>query len=146
VDGCKKVSRVRVVFCFSGKTFKGAISDMVSDYKDRISRYMPVEVIEAKRLKIQKRHGFHIVLTPEGKLITSEGLSCLINCHLGLGTKNMFFYTGGHTGYDDGQIVDDADMKLSLSTMTFNHQLIRIMLLEQVYRAFTIINSEPYHK
>ncbi|MEA3221746.1 MAG: 23S rRNA (pseudouridine(1915)-N(3))-methyltransferase RlmH [Thermodesulfobacteriota bacterium] len=136
---------MRIVFCFSGKTFKGAISDTVSDYKGRISRYMPVEVIEAKRLKIQKRHGFHIVLTPEGKFITSEGLACLINRHIGLGTKHMFFYTGGPSGYD-GEIAEGADMELSLSTMTFNHQLIRVMLLEQVYRAFTIINSEPYHK
>lgn len=134
-----------MVFCFSGKTFKGAISDMVSDYKSRISRYVPVEIIEAKKLKIQKRSGLHIALVPEGKTTTSEGLSGLIEHHLISGTKNMFFYTGGPSGYDT-QIIDDADIKLSLSTMTFNHQLIRIMLLEQVYRAFTIINSEPYHK
>ncbi len=136
---------MRIAFCFSGKTFKGPIFDLVKEYKDRVSRYTPVELIEAKTLKLQSRPGFHIILTPDAKSMTSEAFASLIGDHLLRGTKNLFFYTGGPAGYEPG-LIDAANLKISFSTMTFNHQLIRIMLLEQVYRAFTIIHGEPYHK
>lgn len=138
---------MKIVFVFTGKTFKGPILDIVSDYKKRISRYLPVEIIEAKRsLKFQARPGFHIVLTPMGKSLGSRELADLIERHASGGTKNMFFYVGGPDGFDSTFKEDEADMKISLSAMTFNHQVVRIMLMEQVYRALTIINSMPYHR
>jgi 23S rRNA (pseudouridine1915-N3)-methyltransferase len=136
---------VKLVFCFSGKTFKGSVRDLLDDYKKRISRYVSVEIIEAKTLKPQTRNGVHIVLTPDGRSMNSEDFAGVIGQSLASGKKHLFFYTGGPTGFDS-RIVETADLKLSLSGMTFNHQLIRVMLFEQVYRAFTILNNEPYHK
>jgi len=136
---------VKLVFCFSGKTFKGPVKDLLDEYKKRISRYVPVEIIEAKTLKPQTRDGVHIVLSPDGSTMNSEGFAEILGQTLTSGKKHLFFYTGGPTGFDS-QLLETADLKLSLSGMTFNHQLIRAMLFEQVYRAFTIINNEPYHK
>mgnify|MGYP001315085549 FL=1 len=136
---------MRVVFCFCGKTFRGPIAALVEDYRERIAKYAPVEVIEAKTLKRQSREGVHIVLAPQGKTMRSEALAEFLNAQMDSGTKHLFFYTGAPTGCDSG-LEDRADLVLSLSAMTFNHQIVRIMLLEQVYRAFTIRHNEPYHK
>lgn len=136
---------MKVVFCFSGKTFKGPITALVDDYRERIARYAPVEIIEAKTLKRQSRKGVHVVLAPEGKTLSSLGLADYLNKQMGRGVKHLFFYTGAPTGCD-ADLENKADLVLSMSAMTFNHQIVRIMLLEQVYRAFTIIHNEPYHK
>lgn len=136
---------MKLVFCFSGKTFKGPVRDLLDDYKKRISRYVSVEIIEAKTLKPQSRDGMHIVLTPDGRSMNSEDFAGFFGQSLTSGRKHVFFYTGGPAGFDSS-VVEKADFKLSLSGMTFNHQLIRVMLFEQVYRAFTILNNEPYHK
>ena len=136
---------MKLVFCFTGKTFKGPVRDIIDDYKSRISRYVPVEIIEAKTLKPQSRDGIHVVLSPEGRQLTSGDLAGHLERYLVSGKKHVFFYIGGPNGFDDS-VTSRADMELSLSPMTFNHQLIRAMLFEQVYRAFTIINNEPYHK
>jgi len=136
---------VKVVFCFTGKTFQGPLKESVEEYRNRISRYAPTEIIEAKQLRLQPREGKHIVLSPEGNYLSSEEFSKLIGKNMDAGTRHLFFYIGGPDGLD-GSIRDKADFVLSFSPMTFNHQLIRVMLLEQVYRAFTIIRGEPYHK
>lgn len=136
---------MKVVFCFTGKTFQGPLKESVEEYRNRISRYAPTEIIEAKQLRLQPREGKHIVLSPEGNYLSSEEFSKLIGKNMDAGTRHLFFYIGGPDGLD-GSIRDKADFVLSFSPMTFNHQLIRVMLLEQVYRAFTIIRGEPYHK
>ena len=136
---------MRVVFCFSGKTFKGPIAALVDDYRERIAKYAPVEIIESKTPKRQTRDGAHIVLAPHGKALDSIALADFLSLHMARGTKHLFFYTGAPTGYDAG-LEDKADLVLSMSAMTFNHQIVRIMLLEQIYRAFTIRHNEPYHK
>jgi len=136
---------VKVVFCFAGKTSPGPIRESVEEYRKRITKYGPVEVIETKNIRSQTREGVHVVLAPGGNSLTSEGLAQLLDRHLNAGTKNLFFYTGGPDGFP-AEVLEKADLSLSLSCMTFNHQLIRVMLLEQVYRAFTIIHREPYHR
>ena len=141
----EKGSGVKIVFCFTGKTFQGPLRECVDDYKKRISKYVPVEVIEGKQLRLQPREGKHIILSPEGKLFKSEEFARIIEKHLNAGTKHLYFYIGGPEGLDT-DIMEKADLILSFSPMTFNHQIIRVMLLEQVYRAFTIIRGEPYHK
>jgi len=145
VAQCEKASWLKLVFVFSGKTPKGPVKDVLNDYKTRITRYVPVEIIEAKTLKIQARPGHHVVLSPDGTTMDSEAFADFIGRCMLSGKKHLFFYTGGPTGFDSG-IEDSADLRLSLSDMTFNHQIIRAMLMEQVYRAFTILNNEPYHK
>jgi 23S rRNA (pseudouridine1915-N3)-methyltransferase len=136
---------VKIVFCFTGKTFQGPLRECVEDYRNRVARYAPVEIIEAKQLRLQPREGRHIVLSPEGKYMNSEEFSRLIQKQLDSGIRHLFFYIGGPEGLDDS-IREKSDFVLSFSPMTFNHQIIRVMLLEQVYRAFTIIRGEPYHK
>ncbi|HWR67984.1 MAG TPA: 23S rRNA (pseudouridine(1915)-N(3))-methyltransferase RlmH [Desulfomonilia bacterium] len=136
---------MKLVFCFSGKTHQGHIRNAVDDYVARIQKYVPVEVVESKVLKPQAREGRHIILVPDGSSLTSEGFARLLDRHQLSGTRHLFFYIGGPEGLS-GDVTANADMSLSLSCMTFNHQLVRVMLLEQVYRAFTIIRGEPYHK
>lgn len=136
---------MRIVFCFSGKTHQGPIKESVEEYFKRIQKYAPAEIIESKDLQPQTREGRHIVLVPEGSTLTSEGFAKLLERYQLSGTKNLFFYVGGPEGLPK-TVLENADMSLSLSCMVFNHQLIRVMLLEQVYRAFTIIRGEPYHK
>ena len=136
---------MKLVFCFSGKTQQGPVKESVDEYAKRIQRYAPTEIIESKGLHPQTREGRHIVLVPEGSTLTSEGFAKLLERYQLSGTKHLFFYVGGPTGLPR-DVLENADLSLSLSCMVFNHQLIRIMLLEQVYRAFTIIRGEPYHK
>lgn len=136
---------MKLVFCMSGKTERGPVADLVDDYRKRISRYCPVEIIEARTLKIQAREGFHILLSPEGEAMTSEGFAEFFG-RLQVGSvRHVFLYTGGPTGFDES-LSAAVRKRISLSPMTFSHQIIRIMLFEQVYRAFTILNNEPYHK
>lgn len=136
---------MKLVFCFSGKTHQGPIKESVDEYNKRIQRYAPTEIIEAKDLQPQSREGKHIVLAADGSTLTSEGFAKLIERYQLSGTKHLFFYIGGAEGLPK-TVTANADMSLSLSCMVFNHQIIRVMLLEQIYRAFTIIRGEPYHK
>lgn len=136
---------MKLVFCFTGKTHQGPIRESVQDYIGRIRRYAPVEVIESRTLRPQTREGRHVILAPDGSTLSSEGFAQLLQRQQNSGTKHLFFYIGGPEGLPT-EVLTYADMSLSLSSMTFNHQLVRIMLLEQVYRAFTIIRGEPYHK
>jgi 23S rRNA (pseudouridine1915-N3)-methyltransferase len=136
---------VKMVFCFSGKSSTGLFRESVEEYRKRITKYVPVEIIETRNIRPQSREGMHIALVPGGSSLNSEELAQFLEKHLHTGTRHLFFYTGGPDGFPDA-IIQCADLSLSLSQMTFNHQLIRIMLLEQVYRAFTIIHREPYHR
>ncbi len=136
---------MRLVFCFTGRTHRGPVRELVEEYSSRIRKYAPVEIIEPKTLKPQRRDGLHVVLAPDGTTLTSEGLAALIERTQTSGTRHLFFYTGGPEGLPR-DVAAAADMSWSLSGMTFNHQLVRVMLMEQVYRAFTIIRGEPYHK
>ncbi|HPX51180.1 MAG TPA: 23S rRNA (pseudouridine(1915)-N(3))-methyltransferase RlmH, partial [Deltaproteobacteria bacterium] len=63
---------MKLVVCLAGKTERGAVGDLVDDYRKRISRYVPVEIIEAKKLRAQSREGVHVLLSPDGRHMTSE--------------------------------------------------------------------------
>ncbi|MEL5897718.1 23S rRNA (pseudouridine(1915)-N(3))-methyltransferase RlmH, partial [Clostridium sporogenes] len=92
-----------------------------------------------------KDNSFVIALDLKGKSITSEEFSNLIeNCRL-TGSSTITFVIGGSLGLSE-QVLSRANYKLSFSKMTFPHQLFRVMLLEQIYRAFRILAGEPYHK
>jgi 23S rRNA (pseudouridine1915-N3)-methyltransferase len=136
---------LKIIFNFAGKTFRGGLSELVDDYFKRIQRYVPAEIIEVKSVKKHSREGVHVVLSPSGKMMSSEAFAKFIGDNLNNSTKHLFFYTGAPVGHEK-EFEKDADLLLSFSKMTFNHQLIRVMLLEQVYRAFTIIRGEKYHK
>jgi len=136
---------VKLVFCFARKTQRGPVKDLVDAYLGRIGKYLPVEVVEARELRLQARPGVHLVLDVTGVPMTSEDLASLMSRHLNASTRHMFFYTGGPDGLP-AEVLEGANVVLSLSRMTFNHQLVRPMLLEQVYRGLTILRGEPYHR
>ena len=92
-----------------------------------------------------KDNSYVIALAIDGKNLSSEELAETIN-KLGVrGISNITFVIGGSLGLSD-EVLSRADYKLSFSKMTFPHQLMRLILLEQVYRAYRINNGEPYHK
>jgi len=136
---------VRLVFCFAGKTHRGPVREILDDYLARLRKYARIEVIEAKILKVQNRPGVHVALDPGGDAMGSERFAAVVGRALELPAGTVFFYTGGADGLPR-EVVEDASMRLSLSPMTFNHQIVRAMLLEQVYRAMTILRKEPYHR
>ena len=138
------------------------------EFKKRLSKYCKLEIIELEdekapenlsdkeMLMIKEKEGkkilskikdnsYVIALAIDGKNLSSEELAETIN-KLGVrGISNITFVIGGSLGLSD-EVLSRADYKLSFSKMTFPHQLMRLILLEQVYRAYRINNGEPYHK
>lgn len=142
--------------------------DAIAEYQKRLSRYCKLQIIEVADEKtkenaseaendlIRKKEGerllkhikdgdYCITLEIDGKMLTSEGLSREIN-RLGLaGKSSLVFVIGGSIGLDTA-VLKRSDYALSFSKMTFPHQLMRVILLEQVYRSYRIMRGEPYHK
>ena len=101
---------------------------------------------EGKRLLSSiKDDGFVVCLAIEGKSLDSVELSKYLDNLKIKGVSHIYFVIGGSLGLSD-EVLMRADMKLSFSRMTFPHQLMRVILLEQIYRSFRISNNEPYHK
>lgn len=105
-----------------------------------------IKSIESERIfKYVKENDYVIALAIDGKALNSEELAAKIE-NLGVsGRSSITFIIGGSLGLS-AEILKRADYQLSFSAMTFPHQLMRVILLEQVYRSFRIINGEPYHK
>ena len=143
-----------------GKLKEKYLNDSINEYLKRLSKYMKVELIEVedvsfdkeKTLKeearnIQKRlnlKSYIITLEIDGKELTSLELSDLIN-KTSINNSDITFIIGGSYGLDDS-IKQLSNYKLSFSKLTFPHQLFRLILLEQIYRSYKIINNETYHK
>lgn len=151
-----------------GKIKENFYKDAILEYSKRLSRYCILEVVEVEDEKtpdrasenecslIKKKEGqrilshikdneFIVTLEIEGKKLTSPGLAKKLEEITVLGNSTIDFIIGGSLGLSD-EIKNKADFKLSFSDMTFPHQLMRVILLEQIYRAFKINNNEPYHK
>jgi 23S rRNA (pseudouridine1915-N3)-methyltransferase len=133
----------------------------VEDFSARIQRYLPFSTVELKEEKggdvrrQKEREGerllervspqtFTVVLDERGRNLTSEELSALLGRRMVEGTGEMALVLGGAYGLSDA-VRARGDIILSLSPMTFTHQMARLILLEQVYRALTILRNEPYH-
>ncbi len=146
-----------------GKTFSPEVKTICNDYLNRVSRYIKTEetVIESNAQKLNDRKkamekegelilkkigptDFVILLDERGKEYTSIQLAGYIETLFNQSHKKVCFVVGGAYGFSD-EVYKRANAKLSLSKMTFSHQIIRAIFLEQLYRAFTIINKEPYH-
>lgn len=97
-----------------------------------------------KLLKHLKDEDFLILLDLKGQPVTSEGLAEILQKKMVAGTSHFFFMIGGPYGNGEN-IRKRADLKISISAMTFTHQMARLILAEQVYRAMKIIRHEPYH-
>ena len=151
-----------------GKVKEKYFRDAIAEYAKRLSRYCKLEIIEVadektpdkaseteeeqikqkeadRILKKIREDSYCIALAIEGKKMDSVSLARNIE-RLGLnGKSNIVFVIGGSLGLHQS-VLKRADEKLSFSDMTFPHQLMRVILLEQIYRSYRIINKEPYHK
>lgn len=154
---------MKIVFLTIGKTTQAFIREAVALYEKRLDRYVKYERVELPDIKngafpvetIKKREGELILkyvkdsdrlilLDEKGKSFTSGQFASYLNQLIVTGTKTAIFAIGGAYGFSD-EVYARANDKISLSSMTFSHQLVRVIWSEQIYRAFTIINGEPYH-
>ena len=105
-----------------------------------------VKAKEGEKLLRMMPHGAYVIaLAIDGAKLTSEAFSARISKLMTEGASHIVFVIGGSLGLAP-EVLTRADMRLSFSDMTFPHQLMRVILLEQVYRAFRIMKNEPYHK
>ncbi|MTK14076.1 MAG: 23S rRNA (pseudouridine(1915)-N(3))-methyltransferase RlmH [Clostridiaceae bacterium] len=151
-----------------GKLKEKYLKQAIDEYSKRLSRYCKLEIIEVpdektpdnasekEELLIKEKEGLNILkhvkdnmfvvtLDLKGKMLSSEELAGFIKEAGIKGNSNIAFVIGGSLGLSKA-VLDRADFSLCFSKMTFPHQLMRVILLEQVYRGFRIINGEPYHK
>ena len=159
---------MRITIICVGKLKERFYRDAVEEYGKRIGKYCKIEVIEVEDEKTPdgapealeeqikakegkrildkiKENSFVATLEIGGKKFSSEGYAKWLE-HLTLaGTSHITFVIGGSLGLHDS-VCARSDLAISFSDMTFPHQLMRVILTEQIYRAFRIINGEPYHK
>ena len=151
-----------------GKIKESFYRDAISEFSKRLSRYCKLTIVEVPDEKtpdaakeaiceqIKKKEADRILkflddkayvctLEIKGKRLTSEGFADFISQRQVGGDSHIQFVIGGSLGLHES-ICKRSDMALSFSDMTFPHQLMRVILLEQIYRAFRIISGEPYHK
>lgn len=151
-----------------GKIKETYLKNAIAEYSKRLSKYCKLEIVEVADEKtpdhasetaenaIRDKEGerilkyirddmYVITLEIEGKMLTSEELAKKIDT-LGIqGNSSIAFVIGGSIGLGK-EVLKRSDYALSFSKMTFPHQLMRVILLEQIYRSYRIINGEPYHK
>jgi len=155
---------MKISFWSIGKANEAYIKEGVEEFTRRISKYFKVKwtIIPVPKnagmmseMDLKKKEGEmilewlrqddHLVaLDEKGKQLSSEGLADFIQARANASVKNLVFLIGGAFGIDDA-VLKKADHKLSLSQLTFPHQLVRLILAEQVYRACTILKNEKYH-
>jgi 23S rRNA (pseudouridine1915-N3)-methyltransferase len=144
---------VKLQIAWIGKSKQGAIRTLTEEYLQRISRYVPSESHEmASESALMELTGktatrtapVVILLDARGRQFTSEEFAELLRDQQDRGTQNLFFAVGPADGFSD-QARHSADLILSFGKMTLAHELARIVLLEQIYRAFTILKGHPYH-
>ncbi|MGB9906121.1 MAG: 23S rRNA (pseudouridine(1915)-N(3))-methyltransferase RlmH [Candidatus Saccharicenans sp.] len=155
---------MELVFLWPGQTKNPHLRALQEDYLARLrllGRARIVETAEARGLKesapekIMEREaeglekhlkdGYIICLSDKGKMMTSEELARLIDRQAMISARRIIFLVGGFLGLAS-RLLDRADLKLSLSPMTFSHELTRVVLLEQVYRAINLIKGYAYPK
>jgi 23S rRNA (pseudouridine1915-N3)-methyltransferase len=155
---------MRVTFLCIGKTGKKFLEEGEEEYVNRLKHYVKLERIELPDLKnarkltkeqVKKEDGVLflskipqgdelILLDERGKQYSSVEFSSFLERKNVSGIKGVTFLVGGAYGFSD-EIYARANGKISLSTMTFSHQMIRMIFFEQLYRAYTILKGEPYH-
>ena len=159
---------MRITLITVGKIKEKYFTDAIAEYQKRLSRYCKLEILEVadektpdnasenaeemirqkeaeRLLKYIRENAYLITLEIGGKQLTSEEFSEKIE-KLGIqGTSHIIFVIGGSIGIGKA-VLEKSDYALSFSKMTFPHQLMRVILLEQIYRGYRIMSGEPYHK
>lgn len=151
-----------------GKIKEKYLKDAIAEYSKRLSKYCKLEIVEVadektpdnasetvenqirakegeRILKYVKDDAYVITLEIKGRQVTSEELADKIDTFGIQGTSHITFIIGGSIGLGE-EVLARSDYALSFSKMTFPHQLMRVILLEQIYRSYRIIHGEPYHK
>ena len=159
---------MKISLCCVGKIKEKFYRDAIDEYGKRLSKYCKLEIFEVPDeknpagdsegtiqrvmkkegdavLSLLKEDAFVIALDIKGTMLDSPGLAKKLE-RLGVeGKSHIELIIGGSLGLHE-EVLRRADFRLSFSPMTFPHQLMRVILLEQLYRSFKIINNEPYHK
>lgn len=155
---------MKITLLTVGKTDRAWVKDGLDIYLSRLKYYIPFSIIEIPELKnasslsveeIKIREGELILkklqasddvilLDERGKEYTSIKLAEALSKKMNLSGKDIVFIIGGAYGFSE-PVYKRANSKIALSKMTFSHQMVRVIFLEQLYRAFTIIRGEPYH-
>jgi 23S rRNA (pseudouridine1915-N3)-methyltransferase len=155
---------MKITLLAVGKTDDARIAELVDMYASRLQHYInfDLEIIpdlkKTKNLSIDQQKSmegdlilsklqtsdFVTVLDEKGKTYTSLQFAQLINKRSLSGMKRLVYVIGGPYGFSP-EVYARANSKLSLSSMTFSHQMVRLFAVEQIYRAFTILKNEPYH-
>lgn len=155
---------MKVLLMAVGRTQSPLMRQGIDLYLDRLRHYLPVEVkiiddVKAARslsrdaqktqegaaILRQLQPGDRVVLLDKnGREYTSREFAAMMERQMGSGAKRLVFVVGGPFGFSD-EVYSRADSKLSLSRMTFNHEMVRLFFAEQLYRAMTIIRGESYH-
>lgn len=155
---------MKLRFVWVGKTKRNPVKQLIQDYLNRIGKFGAVEVTELRdrddvggdARRIIEKEGedilsrtasaaYLVALDERGDELDSIKLAELIEKHRLTGTRQITFVIGGHFGLSNA-VRDRADLVLAMSRMTLTHDLTRVVLLEQLYRAFTIIHDLPYQK
>ena len=159
---------MKITLITVGKIKEKYFTDAISEYSKRLSRYCKMDIVEVPDEKtpdgasetletqIKDKEGekilakipdgaYVVALAIEGKMLDSEELADKMEKWNVSGISHVVFVIGGSLGLS-AKVLNRADFKLSFSKMTFPHQLMRVILLEQIYRSFRIRNNEPYHK
>lgn len=155
---------MKITLLTVGKTDKDWVRQGLDIYVSRLKHYIPFSIVEIPELKnvsalskdlIKSKEGELILknirptddvilLDEKGKQYTSVELAKIIQDKISYAGKDIIFIIGGAYGFSDA-VYQRANSKLSLSKMTFSHQMVRAIFAEQIYRAFTIMRGEPYH-
>lgn len=155
---------MKITLLTVGKTDKDWVRQGLDIYMSRLKHYIPFGIVEIPELKnvsalskdqIKSKEGELILknirptddvtlLDEKGKQYTSVELAKIIQDKISYAGKDIVFVIGGAYGFSDA-VYQRANSKLSLSKMTFSHQMVRAIFAEQIYRAFTIMRGEPYH-
>jgi 23S rRNA (pseudouridine1915-N3)-methyltransferase len=156
---------IKLKFIFVGKTKEPWIAEGLEHYRKMLQKFAGLEFLTVKDEKVtghwseemvlekegkrvlesQNKNSLSIVLDSKGKMISTEELAKFFKEKMNQGRNDFVFVTGSTLGLSS-EVINSADFRLSLSRMTFPHQLVRLILLEQVFRAFSIIGGRKYHK
>ncbi|MCK5680386.1 23S rRNA (pseudouridine(1915)-N(3))-methyltransferase RlmH [bacterium] len=156
---------MQLLLMLVGKTKNSTYSREIAEYQRRLGRHLTCVVKEIKEEKpgkreapaafcrrqgprllneFQKPAGLKLLLDERGRNMDSRGFASFLQKSMISGPQQLVFFCGGPFGYDPS-LREAADHLISLSPMTFPHELARLLLFEQLYRAMTIIKNEPYH-
>jgi 23S rRNA (pseudouridine1915-N3)-methyltransferase len=145
------------------KTKDKRLAELIDDYLHRLNKYAKYDVLEMPTIRATLERNllieaeakaivnlltpgsYKIALDEQGDSLSSTGLARLLEQRQVAGTREIFFIIGGHFGLAE-RVKQQADMIWSLSALTFTHEMARLILAEQLYRAYTIIHGHPYQK